>query len=580
VEKIAFLSGVDLTERMEFISPDDGNPDDRTVFRLPLPDPVLPGDSTVLAISFTAKLPEPPFARSGAKEEYVFAGQWFPKVGVYTSAGWNCHQYHAYSEFFADFGVYDVAITVPEDYIVGATGLELAIEHNGDETATHRCRAEDVHDFAWTASPEFVEVMGRAGDVDVRILLQPDHEGQGGRFLEAAKVVVERLQEWYCDYPYPNLTIVDPRRGAEGSGGMEYPTLITVFTSYGLPENTRFLEQVIAHEFAHNYFYHLLASNEFEEPWLDEGLTAFTESEVMRDAYGPAGDLVDFPGLRVSDFEALRASYVSTPDLDRVLRPAWEFYSMRAWVVSCFAKPVVMLATLRDYLGEETLRRIFSSYCERWRFLHPTTSDFVAIANEVSGEDLDWFFDQALFSNAVLDYSVDDVRTEEIEEGKGYGFAADSAATDTSSADVGPPAFEEEAGDTVRHMPDSAAQTTEGGADTTAIYRSVVKVRRLGEFVFPVELEVVFADGERIRETWDGKDLWKKYEYVRPARLASATVDPEGKIPLDVDMTNNSRTVEARMSGVAKLSARILFWSQVLFDQPEMLALATLLSPP
>ncbi|MFQ5632414.1 MAG: M1 family metallopeptidase, partial [bacterium] len=292
VDKISLASGEDVIAKMEFIQPDDGNEHDKTVFRLPLSTPLHPGESIALNIDFTAKLPTPPFARTGAKEEYLFVGQWFPKIGVHIDGAWNCHQFHENSEFFADYGVYNVRITVPEETIVGATGVQVEVSDNGDGTRTHFYHAEDVHDFAWTTSPEFVEVTGKAQDVDIRVLMQPDRAYQGERHLAAAKVAVEHFQDWYGDYPFPNLTVIDPRRGAGGSGGMEYPTLITAGTTYGLPEGVRAVEMVIIHEFGHNYWYHLLASNEFEESWMDEGINTYTEIQIINDAYGPVGDAV------------------------------------------------------------------------------------------------------------------------------------------------------------------------------------------------------------------------------------------------------------------------------------------------
>ncbi|MBI3189806.1 MAG: M1 family peptidase, partial [Ignavibacteriales bacterium] len=137
IKKITLHTGEDLTSAIQFIQPDDGNAEDKTVVRLPLPTPLQPGDSISLSIDFEEKLPQPPFARTGLKEEYFFVGQWFPKVGVYIDGKWNCHQFHATTEFFADFGVYNVRITVPKKNIVGATGLEHEVKLNGDGTATH-----------------------------------------------------------------------------------------------------------------------------------------------------------------------------------------------------------------------------------------------------------------------------------------------------------------------------------------------------------------------------------------------------------------------------------------------------------
>ena len=114
-----------------------------------------------------------PFAPHLAKEEYFFVGQWFPKIAVYDRGEWNAHQFHYNSEFFADYGVYDVRMTLPTDFVVGATGTEVEVADNGNGTADTLLPREDVHDFAWTASPEFRVFEGEAQDVEIRALFHP-----------------------------------------------------------------------------------------------------------------------------------------------------------------------------------------------------------------------------------------------------------------------------------------------------------------------------------------------------------------------------------------------------------------------
>ncbi|MBI5477078.1 MAG: M1 family metallopeptidase [Ignavibacteriales bacterium] len=580
IKKIKLSSGEDLTGQMQFIQPDDDNIDDKTVFRIKLPKPLNPGDSIKLNIDFIALLPEPPFARSGAKEEYFFVGQWFPKVGVYIDGKWNCHQYHANSEFFADFGVYNVNITVPEKNIVGATGIQTGIRKNNDGTATHTYHAEDVHDFAWTTSPEFVEFKGKAQDVDIRVLMQPDHADQGIRHLEAAKIAVEYFQNWYGDYPYPNLTVVDPRRGAGGSGGMEYPTLITAGTIYGLPAGVRTAEMVIIHEFGHNYWYHLVASNEFEESWLDEGINTYTENQIIESAYGTNGNFIDIFGIKINDIQFQHLQYSSITDLDPTVRYSWKYYSGGSYGVNSYMKPSLFLTTLQNFVGKETMFKIIRTYSEKWRFKHPKSQDFIDVANEIystsppskdeanyskaslnttnnidgTRQNLDWFFNQALYTNSVLDYSVDAVSSKLLMENQGFDFnRAIKDALDGTE-------FKAE---------------NENDEDSSKIYLSEVKVRRLGSFIFPVEIEVVFENGEKIREHWDGKELWIKYRYTKNSKLVSATVDPDHKIPLDINYSNNGKTLEAQTLSVTKLSARILFWTQFILDMPEFLHLFT-----
>ena len=571
INSLKLPSGEELLKSMKYIQPDDGNEHDKTVLSVELTRPLSPGETLELNVEFTAKLPSPPFARTGAKEEYFFVGQWFPKVGVYENGAWNTHQFHANSEFFADYGNYDVWINVPEDHILGATGQQVELKNNGDGTATHHYHAEDVHDFAWTSSPEFVEVTGKTQDVDIRILLQPDHAYQADRHMDAAKVAVEYFQNWYGDYPYPNLTVVDPRRGAGGSGGMEYPTLITAGTMYGLPEGLRAVEMVTIHEFGHNYFYHLVASNEFEEPWLDEGITSYAEMEIIDDHYPKPGSGVDLFGIKMNDSQVQRIQYVMTPDLDPIVKAAWEFYD-GGYGVNSYARPSVVLTTLRNYLGMEKMKDLMRTYVDRWKFKHPKTQDFIDVANDVSSENLDWYFDQALFTNYILDYSVDRVNTRRIGDDSGFDFDFDveeELSSDSVSIEPVTNADSVEAEKEISIDSDSANSDEK----KSQLYYSEIGIRRLGQFTFPVELEVIFDNGDTLREKWDGKDLWKKFKYTKPAKLVYATVDPDQKIPLDVNYTNNSKSIETHKIGINKLAIRFLFWTQMLFDQPEFLNL-------
>ncbi|HNS73612.1 MAG TPA: M1 family metallopeptidase [bacterium] len=591
IDSLTSAAGEEWLSRTDFIQPDDGNTEDKTVLRLLLPRSLPPGETITLRLAFTAKLPEPPMARTGIKKEFVMAGQWFPKIGVYENGAWNCHQFHANSEFYADFGVYNVNITVPRDYIVGATGLCYATTDNPDSTITHRFHAEDVHDFAWTASPDFIVLNGQSQDVEIRALIQKDHASMGARYLKAAEIAVAWFQDQYGDYPYPNLTVVDPRRGAAGAGGMEYPTLITAWGAYGMPEGIRALEMVIMHEFGHNYWYHLVASNEFEEAWLDEGINTFSEMQILADTYGEAGSMVDFRGIRISDTHMQRMSYISEPGLDPILQPAWKYYSGGNYASMSYNKPGLMLLTLQNWLGRETMNRILRTWFERWQFKHPRSTDFVAVVNEVSGQNFDWFFDQALHSTAVLDYSVSLITSKKENKGRGFDyFSADSAAAalpaDTlASADAGADAdslrkdTEADSGESA--LDDQHEDKKEAGKkeEEKALYHSTVHVRRLGEFIFPVELQMIFADGDTVTEKWDGKARWHKFSVTRPSRLLSATIDPENKILLDVQLTNNSRTLEISSRGINKLTARLLFWTQFFLDMPAFFNLFTAFSP-
>ncbi len=144
----------DLSGSMRFTAPDDGNQDDHTVMEITLPKPLAPGAAIRFQLAFHDKFPLS-IARNGYKRDFIMGAQWFPKVGVLWHGEWNCHQYHADTEFFADFGTYNVNLTIPQRYIVGASGIQTAEQTNSDGTRTLSFRGEDIHDFAWAASPHF-----------------------------------------------------------------------------------------------------------------------------------------------------------------------------------------------------------------------------------------------------------------------------------------------------------------------------------------------------------------------------------------------------------------------------------------
>jgi len=551
VTSMTTADGVDLLPTLEYIAPDDGNEFDQTVARVTLPKPLPPGRTIELQIDFLTKLPKV-FARTGYSDNFFLVGQWFPKIAVYQEGrGWNAHQFHATSEFFADFGVYDVSITVPKEYVVGATGL-LQSTTETDTSKTLVFRAEDVHDFAWTADPRFGVAQDQYKQVKITFLYQPDHKGQAQRFLTAAKNGLEYFDKWFGKYPYPNLTVVDPPMRGQGAGGMEYPTFITAgATFYGLPNGLRAPELVTIHEFGHQYWYGLLASNEFEEPWLDEGINTYTEMRIIDALYGEDRSLLDLFGIRMGDSDQQRAGYIDNAGKDRIYAFAWQHYP-GTYGTMAYAKPGLMLRTLEGYLGSERMLKVMRTYVERWRFKHPTSKDFIAVANDVSGEDLSWFFDQALYGSQVLDYGIGTIRSVEVKTPKGVGFEEKKEAeTDTASA-----------------TPDTAAADTgkKEAEEKPKEYHSTVWVRRFGDFVFPVDVLIRFEDGEEVREHWDGKDRWIKYEYRRPARLQSAEVDPEHKIALDVNLLNNSRTLRRLNKARRKLTLRALFWVQNLLQ--------------
>ena len=285
-------NGTDLIPLMQYISPDDGNKEDRTVLKVMLPDPALPGDTVFVKIDFETKLPSR-IRRTGYNDDYYFIAQWFPKFGVYEPAGmrfatrgsWNCHQFHANSEFYSNHSVYDVTATLPANYVTGSGGKLISETVNG-KMKTQVFRAEDIVDFAWTAWPGYAVFKDKWNNVDITLLIPKDRINQVERQFTAVKYALEYLTENVGPYPWPHLTFVDPPSIGSGAGGMEYTTLFTSISSNVMPSFFHFPEMVTVHEFGHAYFMGILASNEFEEPWLDEGVNSYWEERIMDNYYG------------------------------------------------------------------------------------------------------------------------------------------------------------------------------------------------------------------------------------------------------------------------------------------------------
>src|SRR5580704_11063561 len=285
IKSIEVVGQGDLTQNLQFIAPDDGNKDDKTVVDLHLTKPIAPGAFVQFKIAFQTKFPETQ-ARSGWKRDFVLGGQWFPKVGVFWHGAWNCHQYHNTTEFFADFGVYDVKLTVPQYEVVGASGVKTGEVTNADKTKTLTYHGDDIHDFAWTASPRYKVkedgvYQGQMGPVQMRILMQPAHWSQAERHEKILRESLDHFERWYGPYPYKTITLVDPEPDS-AAGGMEYPTFITGDANWFAPEGEHiFPEVVVEHEFGHQYWYGMVATNEFEDAWMDEGINSYTEVKVM-----------------------------------------------------------------------------------------------------------------------------------------------------------------------------------------------------------------------------------------------------------------------------------------------------------
>lgn len=339
------VDGQDLLPSLAYGAPDPEEPngtflpegedrkyltEDRTVFKVDLKKPVSSGETIVIELEWESRIPRVR-RRTGHREDFFLMAHWFPKLGVYEGGrGWNCHLFHTNTEFYADYGTFDVTLDLPKEYenrVMGSGVQELSRQNDDrvkvrfvapskedQERIDATGRKPLVHGFAWVADPDYVprkfrfsydvwaakypeavsEMQAALGsdrdvrlrDVDVTVMIQPEREAQAERHFEATAAALFFYGLWWGEYPYEHITVVDPAWGGRAAGGMEYPTLFTCGTRLFTFKEMHSPESVTIHEAGHQFWYGLVGNNEFEAAWLDEGFNSFTDSEVLFKHYG------------------------------------------------------------------------------------------------------------------------------------------------------------------------------------------------------------------------------------------------------------------------------------------------------
>ncbi|AHV95038.1 M1 family metallopeptidase [Paenibacillus sabinae] len=490
--------GVSLMHRMQYVQPDDGNPDDKTLIKIHLPQPVNGGESVTVKLRYEVRLPKI-FARMGESGDFIMAGQWFPKLSVYEPAeargrgeeGWNLHQYHGTSEFYSDFGIYSVAISVPANYTVGATGFPVKSPRIAGGRKIYQFYADDVHDFAWAASPDFVYAekaysSANVPGVRIKLYLDPLHKNLAERYFQAAEAALNAFSKWYGPYPYTTLSIVVPPKAGNGAGGMEYPTLITAFGAESGSADTS-LERTVIHEIGHQFFYGMVASNEFEEAWLDESFTSYAEDRLMQKEYGIAPNL------------PLQANLVTKPmplTLD-----TWKYGNANVYTQNVYIRGKLVLKDIEQQVGAKAMDTIMSSYARKYRFHHPGTADFQKIVEKVTKKSWQDYFDRYVYGGGAPDFTVEDI---------------------------------------------TVSKSKKGG------YESLTTVANKGSLYTGVSIKFTFANGSTLHKIWDGEGGKASFRLSSAAPLVSAEVDPGHEVLLENKHINNFRKAALPAAAVSR----------------------------
>jgi len=421
-----------------------------------LPMPLLSGESVEISTPFSVKLPKGIFSRMGHIGQSYQITQWYPKPAVYDENGWHNMPYLDQGEFYSEYGTFDVHLTLPKNYVVGATGdlingeselnwldslanhtatieefdTDMSFPMSSSELKTLHYHQEKVHDFAWFADKRYhvlkgeVELPHSKEKVTTWAMFTNNEADLWKKSITYLNDATYYYSLWNGDYPYKHVTAVDGALSA--GGGMEYPN-VTVIGESG---NDFSLETVIMHEVGHNWFYGILGSNEREHPWMDEGINSANELRYIEKKYPErrlVGDVTEDSASRIVKWlDLLHFKHKAQYELAYLVNakrnkdqpielPAAEYTSLNYGGI-VYSKSAIVFDYLRAYLGDEMYDKCMQRYFEEWKFKHPQPKDLRKIFEEETGKNLDWFFHDLIKTTKKMDYKISRAKKDSLGE--------------------------------------------------------------------------------------------------------------------------------------------------------------------
>lgn len=483
------------------------------ICKINLPIPLKPGDSCSITTPFRVKIPDGKISRLGHIGQAYAITQWYPKPAVYNSDGWNIMPYLDQGEFFSEFATFEVEISLPENYPVAATGTlqtESEIEYlrlkckekivsserkkkqkdpfppSSTSYKTIRYYADNVHDFAWFADKRYnvrsssIE-LSSGRKIMTYSFFTPKNAGIWANATEYVNSAVAFYSSKVGDYPYDFCTAVDGTISA--GGGMEYP-MVTII---GNSNSERALENVIVHEVGHNWFYGILASNERKFPWMDEGINTYYDHRYTLEKYPgsrsiPALPILGLNSLKSNDMEYLPWLFCARKNIDQASgEPSADFTALNYGII-VYGKTALLMQYLEYYLGTSVFDSCMKKYYTEFSFNHPTPADIRKVFEDVSGKELNWFFEDFINSKKTIDYSIKSCR----KSGNKYS----------------------------------------------------IELQNNGECNPPFMLRGIGASGKSITDIWVEGSSGKFTVTANPEGVTEWIIDPESKLP-EIDRKNN-----------------------------------------
>ena len=421
------------------------------ISELLLTKPLKPGDSIIITTPFRVKIPSGKFSRLGHIGQSYQITQWFAKPAVFDKNGWHPMSYLDQGEFFSEFGNYDVSITVPKNYVLMATGdlqnkeeleflkekaeltsqlikenklpvrdslgrKDMSFPKSSVEKKTLRFIQKNVHDFAWFTDKRYHVLKGEVNVNNRKItswaLFTNNEAKLWRRSIEYINDATRHFSKWVGEYPYNHVTAVDGTISA--GGGMEYPN-ITVIGSSG---DSKSLETVIVHEVGHNWYYGILGSNERDNAWMDEGLNTYIEIRYMEEKYPNGyfrkkdstqnksrGISLNIP-MEEKELQHIAYQFNASRNYDQPLKMGSKDFTQMNYGAMVYCKTGIGFHYLKAFLGEALFDNCMNEYFNQWKFKHPNPNDIKIVFENVSKENLDWFFEDYIKTTKKTDYSL------------------------------------------------------------------------------------------------------------------------------------------------------------------------------
>ena len=381
-----------------------------TILKVTLPTPILPHSRTVLGLDFEGQVPVM-IRRAGRNSPDGVAlsmAQWYPKMVAYDHKGWHTTEYLG-REFYGVWGNFDVKITLDKTYLVGASGvlqnpneIGFGYEDKGvkvpttkSATKTWHFIAERVHDFTWAADPQYVHDKHQLADGKTIHFIYKKYKDTWKQIQEPMLKVFDYYNQLIGKYPWPQYSFIQG-----GDGGMEY-AMCTLMVGN---EKYERLVGTAAHELAHAWFQHLLATDEAAYPWMDEGFTSYIEYLAEHQILKTKKTANPFDSAYRGYFGLVKSGF-QEPTITHSDRFATNY----AYSVTAYYKGLLFLTQLDYLMGNEALQKTLKRYYNEYAFKNPTPNDFIRIAEKVSGMQLQWFLNEFMETDHTADYAISKV---------------------------------------------------------------------------------------------------------------------------------------------------------------------------